>query len=36
MGELLFEIFMTALAYSTGIAETIAGTLMDLKRKGDN
>ena len=35
MGELLFEIFMTALAYSTGIAETIAGTLMDLTRKGE-
>ena len=34
MGELLFEIFMTALAYSTGVAETIAGTLMNLTRKG--
>jgi len=35
MGELLFEIFMTALAYATGIAETVAGTLMDLKKRGN-
>jgi len=35
MGELLFEIFMTALAYTTGVVETVAGTLMDLKKRGN-